>query len=64
MISLPQGMDYSVEITDLKGALVRQSNHIFTSGVHTLDLTKWNKGIFLVKVFSKQGSEHLKVMKK
>ena len=64
MVSLPQVEDYSLEITDLKGAKVHQSNHTFTSGVHRLDLAKWNKGIYLVEVVSKQGSEHLKVMKK
>ena len=64
MVSLPQGEDYSLEITDLKGAKVHQSNHTFTSGVHTLNLAKWNKGVYLVEVVSKQGSEHLKVMKK
>ncbi len=64
MVSLPQGEDYSLEITDLKGAKVHQSNHTFTSGVHLLNLAKWNKGVYLVEVVSKQGSEHLKVMKK
>ena len=64
MVSLPQGEDYSLEITDLKGAKVHQSNHTFTSGVHPLNLAKWNKGVYLVEVVSKQGSEHLKVMKK
>jgi hypothetical protein len=64
MVSLPQGSDYNIKITDLKGALVHQSNHTFTSGMHTLDLKKWNKGIYLIEVVSKQGLEHLKVMKK
>jgi len=64
MVSLPQGEDYSLEITDLKGAIVHQSNHTFTSGVHTLDLATRNKGVYVIEVVSKKGLEHVKVMKK
>ena len=42
MLSLPQGDDYSLEITDIEGSKIHQYNHTFTSGVHTLDLAKWN----------------------
>ena len=64
MVSLPQGEDYSLEITDLKGAIVHQSNHTFTSGVHTIHLSTRNKGVYVIEVVSKKGLEHVKVMKK
>ena len=32
-------------------------------GWHTLDLSQWNSGVYIVEVISDRGSEHIKVMK-
>ena len=46
-----------------QGKLVHQENHVFSSGLHTLDLSQWNSGVYIVEVISDRGSEHIKVMK-
>ena len=33
-------------------------------GWHTLDLSQWNSGVYIVEVISDRGSEHIKDMKK
>ena len=63
MLSLPSGEKYQLQATNLQGALVHQKNHIFSSGLHTLDLSQWNSGVYIVEVISDRGSEHIKVMK-
>ena len=63
MLSLPSGEKYQLQVTNLQGALVHQKNHVFSSGLHTLDLSKWNSGVYIVEVISDRGSEHIKVMK-
>ena len=64
MLSLPSGEKYQLQVTNLQGALVHQKNHVFSSGLHTLDLSQWNSGVYIVEVISDRGSEHIKVMKK
>lgn len=64
MLSLPSGEKYQLQVTNLQGALVHQKNHVFSSGLHTLDLSQWNSGMYIVEVISERGSEHIKVMKK
>ncbi len=64
MLSLPSGEKYQLQVTNLQGALVHQRNHVFSSGLHTLDLSQWNSGMYIVEVISDRGSEHIKVMKK
>ena len=63
MLSLPSGEKYQLQVTNLQGALVHQKNHVFSSGLHTLDLSQWNSGVYIVEVISDRGSEHIKVMK-
>ena len=63
MLSLPSGEKYQLQVTNLQGALVHQKNHVFSSGLHTLDLSQWNSGMYIVEVISDRGSEHIKVMK-
>jgi len=64
MLSLPSGEKYQLQVTNPQGALVHQKNHVFSSGLHTLDLSQWNSGMYIVEVISDRGSEHIKVMKK
>ena len=64
MLSLPSGEKYQLQVTNLQGALVHQKNHVFSSGLHTLDLSQWNSRVYIVEVISDRGSEHIKVMKK
>ena len=64
MLSLPSGEKYQLQVTNPQGALVHQKNHVFSSGLHTLDLSQWNSGVYIVEVISDRGSEHIKVMKK
>ena len=63
MLSLPSGEKYQLQVTSPQGALVHQKNHVFSSGLHTLDLSQWNSGVYIVEVISDRGSEHIKVMK-
>lgn len=63
MLSLPSGEKYQLQVTNLQGALVHQKNHVFSSGLHTLDLSQCNSGVYIVEVISDRGSEHIKVMK-
>ena len=63
MLSLPSGEKYQLQVTNPQGALVHQKNHVFSSGLHTLDLSQWNSGVYIVEVISDRGSEHIKVMK-
>ena len=64
MLSLPSGEKYQLQVTNPQGALVHQKNHVFSNGLHTLDLSQWNSGVYIVEVISDRGSEHIKVMKK
>ena len=63
MVGLSNGESYQLEVTNLQGKLVHQENHVFSSGLHTLDLSQWNSGVYVVEVISDRGSEHIKVMK-
>ena len=64
MLSLPSGEKYQLQVTNSYGALVYQKNHLFSSGLHTLDLSQWNDGMYTLKVASDQGTQHIKLMKK
>ena len=64
MLSLPSGEKYQLQVTNPQGALVHQKNHVFSSGLHTLDLSQRNSGVYIIEVISDRGSEHVKVMKK
>jgi hypothetical protein len=53
---------YSIEVTDLNG-LVMLNIENEDKGTHSLDLSTWASGVYIVNVTSKQGTKHLKVMK-
>ena len=38
-VGLSNGESYQLEVTNLQGKLVHQENHVFSSGLHTLDLS-------------------------
>lgn len=64
MLSLSSGEKYQLQVSNSKGALVYQKNHLFSGGLHNLDLSQWNEGMYTLKVTSNQGTRHIKVMKK
>ncbi|MDB4107820.1 T9SS type A sorting domain-containing protein [Bacteroidia bacterium] len=53
---------YSIEVTDLNG-LVMLNIEREDKGTHSLDLSTWASGVYIVNVISTQGTKHLKVMK-
>ena len=63
MINLSAGENYQIQITDLNGDIIHKEDHNFKSGIHKLDLSQWDSGMYIVEVASNQGSEHIKVMK-
>ena len=64
MVSLSPEENYNLQVTNFNGTLVHQEEHTFTTGMHTLDLSQWNSGMYIVEVVSDRGTEHIKVMKK
>ena len=64
MVSLSKGEAYQIEVTDLHGAKVHNENHIFTNGIHKLNTSEWNSGMYILQVATDQGTQHVKVMKK
>ena len=63
MINLSAGENYQIQITDLNGDIIHKEDHNFKSGIHKLDLSQCDSGMYIVEVASDQGSEHIKVMK-
>jgi hypothetical protein len=53
---------YSIEVTDING-LVMLNIENEDKGTHSLDLSTWASGVYIVNVTSTQGTKHLKVMK-
>jgi hypothetical protein len=64
MVSLSNGEAYQIEITDLQGANVHHENHTFTNGIHKLNTSEWDSGIYILQVATDQGRKFVKVMKK
>ena len=64
MVGLSNGESYQLEVTNLQGKLVHQENHTYDNGLHKLNTSAWNSGMYIVEVVSDRGSEHIKVMKK
>ena len=64
MVGLSNGESYQLEVTNLQGKLVHQENHTYDNGIHKLNTSEWNSGMYIVEVVSDRGSEHIKVMKK
>ncbi len=64
MVSLSEGKAYQIEVTDLHGAKVHHENHTFTNGIHKLNTSEWNSGMYILQVATDKGSKYVKVMKK
>jgi hypothetical protein len=63
MVSLSEGEAYQIEVTDLYGAKVHNENHTFTNGIHKLNTSEWNSGMYILQVATDKGSKYVKVMK-
>ena len=63
MVSLSEGEAYQIEVTDLHGAKVHHENHTFTNGIHKLNTSEWNSGMYILQVATDKGSKYVKVMK-
>ena len=63
MVSLSKGEAYQIEVTDLHGAKVHYENHTFTNGIHKLNTSEWNSGMYILQVATDKGSKYVKVMK-
>jgi len=64
MVSLSEGEAYQIEVTDLYGAKVHHESHTFTNGIHKLNTSEWNSGMYILQVATDKGTQHIKVMKK
>jgi hypothetical protein len=64
MVSLSNGEAYQIEVTNLQGAKVHQENHVYDNGIHKLNTSEWNSGMYILQVASESGSKFVKVMKK
>ena len=62
-VSLSEGEAYRIEVTDLHGAKVHHENHTFTNGIHKLNTSEWNSGMYILQVATDKGSKYVKVMK-
>ena len=63
MVSLSEGEAYQIEVTDLHGEKVHHENHTFTNGIHKLNTSEWNCGMYILQVATDKGSKYVKVMK-
>ena len=63
MVRLSPGENYQLQVTNLQGALIHQKNHVFSSGLHTLDLSLYNNGMYIISVLTEHGSAHTNVAK-
>ncbi|MDG1756788.1 MAG: T9SS type A sorting domain-containing protein [Bacteroidia bacterium] len=45
-------------------AKVHHENHTLTNGIHKLNTSKWNSGMYILQVATDKGTQHIKVMKK
>ena len=64
IVSLSKGEAYQIGVTNLQGSKVHHENHIFTNGIHKLNTSEWNSGMYILQVATDQGTQHVKVMKK
>ena len=64
IVSLSKGEAYQIGVTNLQGSKVHHENHIFTNGIHKLNTSEWNSGMYILQVASDQGTKHVKVIKK
>ena len=63
-VGLAQGENYNIQAVDMQGTRVFEENYTFTNGIHRINTAQWTSGMYILKVASEQGSEHIKVMKK
>ncbi len=63
MVILSEGEAYKIEVTDFQGAKVHHENHTFTNGIHKLNTSEWNCGMYILQVATDKGSKYVKVMK-
>ena len=64
IVSLSKGEAYQIEVTNLQESKVHHENHTFTNGIHKLNTSEWNSGMYILQVATEQGTQHVKVMKK
>ncbi|MDG1046425.1 MAG: T9SS type A sorting domain-containing protein, partial [Bacteroidia bacterium] len=64
IVSLSKEEAYQIGVTNLQGSKVHHENHIFTNGIHKLNTSEWNSGMYILQVASDQGTKHVKVIKK
>ena len=64
MVGLSNGESYQLEVTNLQGKLVHQENHTYDNGIHKLNTSAWNSGMYIVRVATKHATKHMKVVKK
>ncbi len=64
MVSIPNGEAYQISVTNLQGANVYHENHTFNNGIHKLNTSAWNSGMYILSVASDQGTKFVKVVKK
>jgi hypothetical protein len=53
---------YNIEVTDLNGVLLLAIENE-DRGTHRLDLSTWASGVYIVNITSRQGTQHLKIIK-
>ncbi|MBL6730987.1 MAG: T9SS type A sorting domain-containing protein [Bacteroidia bacterium] len=63
IVSLLNGEAYQIDVTDLQGSKVHHENHTFTNGIHKLNTSEWNSGMYILQVATDKGSKYVKVMK-
>ena len=64
MVNIPNGEAYQISVTNLQGANVYHENHTFNNGIHKLNTSAWNSGMYILSVASDQGTKFVKVVKK
>jgi hypothetical protein len=64
MIKIKQLTFLNILLLGLQGANVYHENHTFNNGIHKLNTSAWNSGMYILSVASDQGTKFVKVLKK
>jgi len=64
MVRLSNGESYQLEVTNLQGKLVHRENHTYDNGLHKLNTSAWNSGMYIVRVATEHATKHMKIVKK
>ena len=64
MVGLSNGESYQLEVTNLQGKLVHQENRTYDNGMHKLNTSEWNSGMYILSVTNKHATKHMKFVKK